>query len=90
MLKKILFRNSTNLQFIFATAGALIGLTALCLSFQLTLDVQSFHSGEEDLFGPNSVVIQKKIRRINSLGMNKTNLVVEEIEKLKNKELISD
>ena len=90
MLKKILFRNSTNIQFLFATAGALIGLTALCLSFQLTLDVQSFHSGEEDLFGPNSVVIQKKVTKLSSLGMNNTDFSDEEIEELKAKEFITD
>lgn len=90
MLKKILFRNSTNFQFIFATLGALVGLTALCLSFQLTLDVQSFHSGEEDLFGPNSVVIQKKVTKLSSLGMNNTDFTDEEIEGLRQKEFITD
>ena len=90
MLKKILFRNSTNFQFVFATIGALVGLTALCLSFQLTLDVQSFHSGEEDLFGPNSVVIQKKVTKLSSLGMNNTDFTDEEIEDLRNKEFITD
>lgn len=90
MLKKILFKNRANLQFIFATAGALIGLTALCLSFQLTLDVQSFHSGEEDLFGPNSVVIQKKVTKLSSLGMNNTDFSDEEITELENKEFITD
>ena len=90
MLKKILFKNRTNLQFIFATAGAFIGLTALCLSFQLTLDVQSFHSGEEDLFGPNSVVIQKKVTKLSSLGMNNTDFTDEEIIELENKPFITD
>lgn len=90
MLKKILFRNSTNFQFIFATLGALVGLTALCLSFQLTLDVQSFHSGEEDLFGPNSVVIQKKVTKLSSLGMNNTDFTDEEIDDLRSKEFITD
>lgn len=90
MLKKILFRNNTNFQFIFATLGALVGLTALCLSFQLTLDVQSFHSGEEDLFGPNSVIIQKKVTKLSSLGMNNTDFTDEEIEDLRQKEFITD
>jgi hypothetical protein len=90
MLKKILFKNRANVQFLFATAGALIGLTALCLSFQLTLDVRSFHSGEEDLFGPNSVVIQKKVTKLSSLGMNNTDFSNEEITALENKEFITD
>jgi len=90
MLKEILFRNKTNFQFVFATIGALIGLTALCLSFQLMLDVQSFHSGEEDLFGPNSVVIQKKVTKLSSLGMNSTDFSDEEVEELRNKEFITD
>lgn len=90
MLKKILFRNSTNFQFIFATAGALIGLTALLLSLQLIFDVRSFHSNEEELFGPNSVVIQKKVTKLTSIGMNSTEFTPEDIQTLKNKEFITD
>ncbi len=90
MLKKILFRDSKNLQFIFATAGALIGLTALLLSLQLIMDVQSFHSNEEELFGPNSVVIQKKVTKLTSIGMNSTEFSPKDIQSLKDKEFITD
>lgn len=90
MLRKLLFRNSTNFQFVFATAGALIGLTALLLSFQLILDVRSFHSSEKELFGPNSVVIQKKVTKLTTVGMNSTEFTPEDIEALRNKEFITD
>lgn len=90
MLRKLLFRNSTNFQFVFATAGALIGLTALLLSFQLILDVRSFHSAEKELFGPNSVVIQKKVTKLTTIGMNSTEFTPEDIEALRNKEFITD
>ena len=90
MLRKILFRNSTNIQFVFATAGALIGLTALLLSLQLIMDVQSFHSNEEELFGPNSVVIQKKVTKLTSLGMNSTEFTPEDIAELESKDFITD
>lgn len=90
MLKKILFRNSTNFQFIFATAGALIGMTALLLSLQLIMDVRSFHSNEEELFGPNSVVIQKKVTKLTSIGMNSTEFTPEDIQELKAKDFITD
>lgn len=90
MLHKILFRERTNLQFIFATTGALIGLTALLLSLQLILDVQSFHSNEEELFGPNSVVIQKKVTKLTSIGMNSTEFTPEDIQSLREKEFITD
>lgn len=90
MLKKILFRNSTNFQFIFATAGALIGMTALLLSLQLIMDVRSFHSNEEELFGPNSVVIQKKVTKLTSIGMNSTEFTPEDITVLEEKEFITD
>src|SRR5690606_7456370 len=86
MLKKILFRESTNVQFIFATLGALIGLTSLLLSLQLILDVQSFHSNEEELFGPNSVVIQKKVTKLTTIGMNSTEFTASDIQSLKDKE----
>lgn len=90
MLKKILFKNNNNFQFVFATAGALIGLTALLLSLQLIMDVQSFHSNEEELFGPNSVVIQKKVTKLTSIGMNSTEFTPEDIATLENKEFITD
>jgi len=90
MLKEILFKKRTNVQFMFATIGALIGFSALCLSFQLMLDVETFHSGEEDLFGPNSVVIQKKVTKLSTLGMNSTDFTDEEIQDLKQKEFITD
>ena len=90
MLKKILFRDSKNFQFIFATAGALIGLTALLLSLQLIMDVQSFHSNEEELFGPNSVVIQKKVTKLTTIGMNSTEFSPTDIQSLKDKEFITD
>ncbi|MBI3133073.1 MAG: hypothetical protein HYZ14_00215 [Bacteroidetes bacterium] len=90
MLRKLLFRNSTNFQFVFATAGALIGLTALLLSFQLILDVRSFHSSEKELFGPNSVVIQKKVTKLTTVGMNSTEFTPEDIEALRSKEFITD
>lgn len=90
MLKKILFRERTNVQFVFATAGALIGLTALLLSLQLILDVQSFHSNEEELFGPNSVVIQKKVTKLTTIGINSTEFTTEDIQALREKEFITD
>ncbi len=90
MLKKILFRERTNIQFVFATAGALIGLTALLLSLQLILDVQSFHSNEEELFGPNSVVIQKKVTKLTTIGINSTEFMPEDIQSLREKEFITD
>ena len=90
MLKKILFRERTNVQFVFATAGALICLTALLLSLQLILDVQSFHSNEEELFGPNSVVIQKKVTKLTTIGINSTEFTPDDIKALREKEFITD
>jgi hypothetical protein len=90
MLKKILFRNSSTTQFLFATLGSLIGLTALLLSIQLILDVNSFHDSEEDLFGPNSVVIQKKVTKLSTIGLNSTEFMPNDIASLKQKEFITD
>ncbi len=90
MLKKILFRNSANFQFIFATIGATIGLSALLLSFQLIIDVQSFHSSEEELFGPNSVVIQKRVTNLTTVGMNSTEFTEEDLQALRDKDFIID
>lgn len=90
MLSRILFRNSGTFQFIFATLGALVGLTSLCLSFQLMLDIQSFHSGEEELFGPNQIVIQKKVTKFSTIGMNNTDFTDEDLEELRSKDFITD
>ncbi|UKN02664.1 hypothetical protein K6119_03945 [Paracrocinitomix mangrovi] len=90
MLRKILFKNSMNFQFFFATLGALIGLTSLCLSYSLMADVQSFRSGEEDLFGPNSIVIQKKVTKFTTIGMNSTEFTKEDIASIEEKEFITD
>ena len=90
MLSRILFRNSGTFQFIFATLGALVGLTALCLSFQLMLDIQSFHSGEEELFGPNQIVIQKKVTKFSTIGMNNTDFTEEDLADLESKDFITD
>ncbi|MCH2234112.1 MAG: hypothetical protein MK078_07655 [Crocinitomicaceae bacterium] len=90
MLKKLLFAHKSNLQFVFATLGTLIGLTSLLLSAQLILDVQSFQSNEEELFGPNSVVIQKKVTKLTTIGMNSTEFTPEDIKGLEEKEFITD
>ncbi|MBK7128478.1 MAG: hypothetical protein IPM74_00660 [Crocinitomicaceae bacterium] len=90
MLRKLLFRNSINFQFIMAATGALVGLTALLLSFQLILDVRKYHNTEAELFGPNSIVIQKKVTKFTSIGMNNTDFTSEDLEKLRNKSFIKD
>ena len=90
MLKKILFKNSSTFQFLFATIGAFIGLTALLLSVQLILDVKSFHSNEEELFGPNSVVIQKRVTKLSTIGLNSTAFTKKDIADLYKKPFITD
>lgn len=90
MLKKLLFTHKSNWQFFFATLGSFIGLTALLLSTQLILDVDNFQSNEEELFGPNSVVIQKKVTKLTSIGMNSTEFTPEEIIELEEKDFITD
>ena len=90
MLTRILFKKSGRFQFLFATFGALVGLTSLCLSFHLMLDVQSFHSGEEELFGPNQIIIQKKVTKFSTIGMNNTDFTEEDLEELRSKEFITD
>ncbi len=90
MIKKILFKGHLSSQFVFATAGMLIGLTALLLSCQLILDVQSFHESEQELFGPNSIVIQKRVTKFTTLGANSTDFTPEDIESLRSKPFITD
>lgn len=90
MLRKLLFKNSVTFQFVMASLGSLIGLTALLISFQLILDIRTFHSSEKELFGPNSVVIQKRVTKLTTIGMNSTEFSPEDIETLRSKDFITD
>lgn len=90
MLRQLLFRHRTTIQFIFATLGASIGLTALLLSVQLIQDVRNFQNTDADLFGPNMVVIQKKVTRLTTFGMNSTTFSEQEIQELSEKSFIKD
>ncbi len=90
MLSQLLFKKRNTLQFIFATAGAFIGLTALLLSVQLIQDVRGFQSADGDLFGPNMVVIQKKVTRLTTFGMNNTAFTEKDIAILESKDFIEN
>lgn len=88
MLSQLFFRTRSTLQFIFATIGSFIGLTALLLSVQLIMDVSSFQEADGELFGPNMVVIQRKVTRLTTFGMNNTAFTKEDIAALESKSFI--
>lgn len=90
MLNRILFFGTTHVQLLFATLGVLVGLTALCLSAQLMLDLRSLYAEEADLFGPNALVIQKKVTTLSSLGVNATEFTQQDMRELNSKPFITD
>ena len=88
LLKKILFKSKNNTQVVLSTIGAFIGMLALMFSVLLLNDIKSFQNSDDDLLNSNAVIIQKKVTKFTTIGLNSTEFTAEEIEALKQKEFI--
>ena len=88
LVHKILFQSKNNLQIIFSGLGVFLGLSALLLSVLLFNDVKSYQQSDKELFGENSIIIQKKVTKFTSIGLNSTEFSEEDISILKQKEFI--
>jgi len=84
LVKQILFSKKNNTQIIFSTIGALIGLMSLLSSVLLLNDVNNFKSTDKELFGENNLIIQKRVTKLTTLGLNKTTFYDDEIDALEN------
>ena len=89
MLNKLLFKNQDKKQLIIAMIGAFLGITFLVTSIHFLIKVNEFGKGEE-ILGPNTIIVQKKVSNATSLGLSDTDFSVSEIAKFKNESFIDD
>ena len=94
LLKKILFHNKgykkINFQLLFSFIVTIIGMVTLFLSVLLLNDLSFFNGGNDEMFDENSIIIQKKVTKFTSIGLNDTEFTKDEINELKNKNFITD
>lgn len=89
MLKKVLFQNQEKTQLVIAVLGSIIGLLFLISSIHYLIRVNEFGKGEE-ILGPNTMIIQKKVSNSSSLKITKNDFSKEEIERFKNETFVDD
>jgi len=89
MLKKVLFHNQDKTQLFIAVLGSIIGMVFLISSIHYLIRVNEFGKGEE-ILGPNTMIIQKKISNSSSLNISKNDFTKEEIERFKKESFVAD
>lgn len=88
MLQKTFFKQQDRVQLSIAFIGALLGLTFLITSIHYLIKVNEFGRGNE-ILGPNTLIIQKKIVASNAFNLSKTDFNQREIETLRANECIA-
>jgi len=88
LVKKILFKSKSNFKVGLSAFGMLLGLAALMMSVLLLNDVKTFQQSDDDLFGENAIIIQKKVTKFTSIGLNSTEFTTEDIDFLNQKDFI--
>jgi len=87
MLDKLLFKNQNKKQLIIAVIGAFMGITFLITSIHYIIKVNEFGKGT-DVFGPNTIIVQKKVTNSSSLNLSKTDFSAHELVKIKKEPFI--
>ena len=87
MLDKLLFKNQNKKQLIIAMIGAFMGITFLITSIHYIIKVNDFGKGT-DVFGPNTIIVQKKVTNASSLNLSKTDFSAQELVKIKKEPFI--
>jgi len=82
MLQKTFFKQQDRIQLSIAFIGALLGLTFLITSIHYLIKVNEFGRGNE-ILGPNTLIIQKKIGANNAFQLGKNDFTKREIELIK-------
>ena len=82
MLQKTFFKQQDRVQLSIAFIGALLGLTFLITSIHYLIKVNEFGRGNE-ILGPNTLIIQKKIGANNAFQLGKNDFTKREIELIK-------
>lgn len=89
MLQKLLFRHQDKKQLLIAVAGAFLGMTFLITSIHYLIKVNEFGEGE-DILGPNTIIVQKKVTNFTTLNLAKTDFSKQDIQFLKSQPFILD
>ena len=87
MLDKLLFKNQDKKQLVIAVIGAFMGITFLITSIHYIIKVNEFGKGT-DVFGPNTIIVQKKVTNSSSLNLSKTDFSAQELVKIKKEPFI--
>ena len=82
MLNKLLFKNQDKKQLVIAIIGAFMGITFLITSIHYIVKVNDFGNGS-DVFGPNTIIVQKKVTNSSSLNLTKTDFSKNELIKMR-------
>lgn len=88
MLQKTFFQKQERVQLIIAMIGALLGLSFLVTSIHYLIKVNEFGRGNE-ILGPNTLIIQKKIGASNAFQLGKNDFTKREIDLLRNASFVS-
>ena len=89
MLNKLLFKHQDKKQIIIAMIGSFLGITFLITSIHFLIRVNEFGQGNE-ILGPNTIIVQKKVTTSSTLGMTSTTFSEKEIKKMKEEPYIED
>jgi hypothetical protein len=89
LLKKLLFSKQDKKQLVLAVIGAFLGIIFLLLSIHYLIRINEY--GEDnDVLGPNVILVSKKISNSNTLQLASNLFSNEEIDKLKNEPFIEN
>jgi hypothetical protein len=89
MLNKLLFKNQDRKQLIIAMIGSFLGITFLITSIHFLIRVNEFGEGNE-ILGPNTIIVQKKVSTSSTLGLTSTTFSENEIKKIKAEKFIEE
>lgn len=88
MLQKTFFKQQDRVQLSIAFIGALLGLSFLITSIHYLIKVNEFGRGNE-ILGPNTLIIQKKIGASNAFQLGKNDFSKREIELMQAESFVS-
>lgn len=89
LLNQLIFSQSgRSVQSFISTLGAVLGGVGLFLSVSLFFDLNQLKQTDEELFGENAVIIQKKVTKLSSIGLNSTDFTFDDIEFIREKPYI--
>ena len=87
-LKQLLTPPKKGFQYWMTLSGVLTGIITSVLALVLVWDIKAGTGSEHDVFGDNTLVIQKEVSSLTSLGLNATEFTDAEIRSLKSKDYI--